>query len=105
MHLSDADRRRFLIQAALLASATPVLLIAGSGKATAAPPRLPVSNAQAKALSYTETAGTAKHPLRKPNSRCSNCSFFTTAPQACSIFPGFVVAPAGWCSAWVQKKA
>lgn len=96
------SRRRFLMQAALAAGAAPMLGLAARD-AHAALAKLPVTNAQAKALSYTEDAKTVKHPLYKAASTCSNCQLFTAGTNACAIFPGFAVAPAGWCSAWAKK--
>lgn len=96
------SRRRFLIRAAVAAAAVP--LLGKIGPAVAAPlPRLPVTNAQAKALSYIEDAAKTKNPARKPGSVCLNCQFFTAATGACSLFPGFSVAPKGWCAAWAKK--
>lgn len=93
-------RRGFLIHAA---SAVPVLGALATSQALAAPPKLPVTHAQAKALAYTETASTVKHASFKAGSKCSNCQFFNAATSACAIFPGFTVAAEGWCSAWAKK--
>jgi High potential iron-sulfur protein len=101
--MSDLDsRRRFLLGAATLAAAAPLLGFAGP--AVAAPlPRLPLTNPQAKALAYIEDASKTKNPAHKPGSTCKNCQFFTAATGACTLFAGFSVAPAGWCSAWAKK--
>ena len=95
------SRRRFLVSAAVAATALP--LLGRVGELQAAPlPKLPVTNPQAKALSYVEDA--AKAPAtRKPGAICANCQFFTAATGACTLFPGFSVAPKGWCSAWAKK--
>lgn len=103
MTQSRRSRRRFMVQLAAAASALPVLGEIAIRPAHAALPKLPVSNAQAKALNYTESADTAKHPLFKPGSNCANCQFFTAGTNACGIFPGFAVAPTGWCSGWAKK--
>lgn len=63
-------------------------------------PRLPLDNPQAKALAYTEDATQSRHPNYKAGSTCANCQFFQASTGACSVFPGFSVAPAGWCLAW-----
>jgi hypothetical protein len=97
-------RRRFLIRSAVLASSAPLLAGMLRERAHAALPALPLDNAQAKALAYTEDASTVKHPLFKPGSDCANCQFFTAESGACAIFPGFSVAAAGWCSGWALKK-
>ncbi|HBU30229.1 MAG TPA: hypothetical protein DEB56_12245 [Thiobacillus sp.] len=44
-----------------------------------------------------------KHPSFKPDSNCGNCQFFTAATGACTLFPGFKVPAAAWCSAWAKK--
>ena len=61
--------------------------------------------AQAKALNYVEDATKVTSATFKPGSTCENCSFFTADTGACAIFPGFSVAPKGWCSGWALKKA
>lgn len=96
-------RRRFLIQAAVVA-ALPFVALATTGvvQAQALKP-LPTDNPQAKALGYVEDAGKATNPAFKPGSACANCQFFTAASGACALFPGFAVAPKGWCSAWAKK--
>ena len=95
------SRRRFLITAAVAATALP--LLGRSGFAQAAPlPKLPASNPQAKALGYVEDSSKAG-AAHKPGSACANCQFFTPATGACALFAGFSVAPKGWCSAWAKK--
>lgn len=98
------SRRRFLITAAVAASALPLLGHVGSVQA-APLPKLPLSNPQAKALGYVEDASKVTSPAFKPGSLCSNCQFFTAATGACTLFPGYSVAPKGWCSAWAKKAA
>lgn len=96
------SRRRFLLQAAVAATALP--LLGKLNPAVAAPlPKLPLANAQAKALAYTEDASKATNAAHKPGSTCLNCQFFTQATGACALFPGFSVVPKGWCSAWAKK--
>lgn len=95
------SRRRFLITAAVAASALP--LLGRTGPAQAAPlPKLPPGNPQAKALGYVEDAKAAGAGY-KPGSNCANCQFFTAATGACVLFAGFSVNPKGWCSAWAKK--
>lgn len=96
------SRRRFLLQAAVAATALP--LLATVGKAVAAPlPKLPPSNPQAKALGYVEDASKTTNAAHKAGSVCSNCQFFTASTGACALFAGYSVAPKGWCSAWAKK--
>lgn len=106
MNASIPSRRRFLTVAALTAAAVPLVALRLFNDAHAAAlTKLPVDNPQAKALGYTETATTSKHPNYKPGSTCSNCQFFTAATGACVLFAGFSVSPKGWCSAWARKAA
>lgn len=99
----SSSRRRFLIQAAVVAS-VPFVAAIGSGTVHAqALKRLPLDNPQAKALAYTEDAGKAQHPSFKPGSNCGNCQFFTAATEACTLFAGFSVPAKGWCAAWAKK--
>ena len=101
---STPSRRRFLIQAAVAATALPLLArMAGQPASAAALPPLTSANAQAKALGYVADASKTTNAAHKPGSVCANCQFFTAATGACAIFPGFTVAPKGWCSAWAKK--
>ena len=103
MSTNPTSRRRFLSHVLVAAVAAP-LAAAGSSRAFAAPaPKLPLTNPQAKALKYTEDASKVKDPAFKPGSTCLNCQFFTAGSNACSLFPGFQVAPKGWCAAWAKK--
>ena len=96
------SRRRFLVQAAVAATALPFL--GKIGQAAAAPlPKLPTTNAQAKALGYVEDASKTTNAAHKAGSVCTNCQFFTASTGACALFAGFSVAPKGWCTAWAKK--
>jgi hypothetical protein len=98
----SASRRRFLLRAATLAAAAPLLSVAG--RALGAPlPKLPPGHPQAKALHYVEDAGKSDQPAHKPGSACGNCQFFTPGSNACALFAGFAVSPKGWCAAWAKK--
>jgi hypothetical protein len=103
MSNDPTSRRRFLSHVLIAAAAAP---LAGgfAGPAFSAPlPKLPLTNAQAKALHYTEDASKATDAAHKPGSICGNCQFFTAGTGACALFPGFSVATKGWCSAWAKK--
>ena len=96
------SRRHFLARAAVLLAALP--LLGAATRVFAAPlKKLPLSNAQAKSLSYTEDASTSTNAAHKPGSMCKNCQFFTPATGACALFAGFSVSPVGWCTAWAKK--
>ena len=101
---SRSTRRRFLVQAAVAATALPLLArMAYSPARAAALPRLPEDNAQAKALRYSASAAKVKDPAYQAGSACENCKLYTPATGACSIFQGYSVEPKGWCSVWTKK--
>lgn len=99
----NTSRRGFLLKAGLLA-AVPFVApgLVGTALAQDLKP-LPLDNATAKALAYAEDYTKVSHPAFKPGSNCANCQFFTAATGACSLFPGFKVPAAAWCSAWAKK--
>lgn len=103
------SRRRFLLQSAAVLGAAPLFTRGVPGFAQAQDlPKLPLDNAQAKALAYTEDAATATaHASFKAGSNCANCQFIQGADGAeyrpCQLFPGHSVASKGWCSAWAKK--
>ena len=97
------SRRRFLVQAAVAATALPLMAKMIGQPAEAALPKLTLDNPQAKALGYTNDGDDSKNPAHKPGSTCSNCQFFTASTGACALFAGFAVSPKGWCSAWAKK--
>ena len=105
MRGSSSSRRRFLIQAAVAATALPLMAHLGTQPAQAALPKLPLDNPQAKSLGYVTDAATAKNPAHKVGSTCSNCQFFTAGTGACALFAGFSVESKGWCTAWAKKAA
>ncbi len=110
MTAKDPSRRRF-ISMALVAAATPVAISLMPSQAKAAPaaalPKLPLTNPQAKALSYTEDAKTAKSPAYKAGTSCADCiQYKGAAGQAygpCTLFPSNTVAAKGWCAGWGKK--
>lgn len=65
---------------------------------------------QAAALGYkanTAQVDQKKFPKHTAEQKCSNCQLYQSKAAdngACTIFPGKMVAAAGWCSAY-QKKA
>lgn len=103
MSQHSPSRRSFLLHAAIVAAAAPLApLLVGRASAQALAP-LPADNATAVALGYVADAATAKHASYKAGSTCANCQFFNATNSGCSLFPGFAVAPKGWCSAWAKK--
>ena len=103
----DASRRRFLTIAMVAVATAPIALRAASAEAAApaALPKLPATDAAAKALAYTENAKAVNHAAFKAGSNCANCQFFTAGTGACTLFPGFSVPAEAWCSAWAKKAA
>lgn len=108
MNESTPSRRRFLLNMAIAATALPMGARMLVNPALAQDlPALPLDNAQAKALGYSEDAASVKHPNFKPASDCANCQFYQGAAGAasgpCQLFPGHSVTSKGWCSAWAKK--
>ena len=102
MNDQQNSRRQFLVRGLVSAAALPFVgaLMSATVSAQALKP-LPATNPQAVALKYVADA--KKATAAKPGSTCANCALFQAATKGCSIFPGFSVAPAGWCSAWAKK--
>lgn len=104
MNHNAPGRRSFIRNTILAVVAAPLVQHQLGRTARAAQPRLPSTHAQAKALGYVEDAATVTAANFKPGSNCANCQFYTAANETCSIFPGFSVAPQGWCTAWAAPK-
>ena len=75
-------------------------------------PKLKMDDPQAKALSYVDDAtsiDSAKQPRYQSGQACSNCALFQKQDDpawgGCSIFPGKLVAAAGWCSVYAPRPA
>lgn len=102
MKSHENSRRQFLIRGFVSVAALPFVgtLLSATASAQALKP-LPANNPQAVALKYVADA--KKGVGVKPGSNCANCALYQQATKGCSIFAGFSVAPAGWCSAWVKK--
>ncbi len=96
------SRRQFLVRGLIATAALPLAgsLFSAHVLAQALKP-LPANNPQAVALKYVADA--KKAATAKPGSNCANCALYVAATKGCGIFPGFAVAPAGWCSAWAKK--
>ncbi|MBP7891699.1 MAG: high-potential iron-sulfur protein [Arenimonas sp.] len=102
MKSQENSRRQFLVRGLVSVAVLPFAgaMLSATASAAALKP-LPATNPQAVALKYVTDA--KKGVGVKPGSNCANCSLFQAATKACGIFPGFAVAPAGWCSAWAKK--
>ena len=108
MSTPSNPRRRFLVNAVLATAALPFAARFAMNAAQAADlPKLPLDNAQAKALGYVETTEGLTHASFKAGSNCHNCQFWQAGPEdewgGCTLFPGHQVAGKGWCSAWAKK--
>jgi hypothetical protein len=72
--------------------------------------KVDVHDPQAVALGYVENASqvdTKKYPQYAPGSNCDNCLQLQGKPgnnyRPCTLFPGKLVAVAGWCSGWTAE--
>lgn len=106
---SPIDRRRLLKTALAGLVALPV---AGLVRAAVAAdlPHLDEKDALAVAMGYVHDASkvdASKTPQYKAGSKCSNCIQIQgeegDAWRPCMLFPGKLVASAGWCKVWVLK--
>jgi hypothetical protein len=103
------SRRGFLAGLAVTSLTLPFLGLL-SARADV-PPQLSPNDPAAKTIGYTEDASKVdpkKEPLFKPNSRCTNCTFFQVAQAKgenapCTIFANQMVVGKGWCRAWSAK--
>jgi hypothetical protein len=82
----------------------------GAAAPGAAAPHLNVKDAAAVAVGYVEDAAQVdakKYPTFSKGSNCANCLQLQGAEGAsyrpCTLFPGKLVAAAGWCSAWTAE--
>jgi hypothetical protein len=83
---------------------------AAPGAAGAQAPHLDVKDPAAVAVGYVEDAAQVdgkKFPGYSKGSSCANCLQLQGADGAsyrpCTLFPGKLVATAGWCSAWTAE--
>ena len=103
----NLSRRRFLQQVAVAVPAGAMLL--DKHVQAADMPKLDPEDMAAKALLYVEDAADVdtSNPMAarfEPGQNCANCVQIQGEDGAewrpCAIFPGKVVASAGWCSVW-----
>ncbi len=74
------------------------------------PPKLDVKDPAAVAVGYVENAAQVdqkKYPAFAAGANCENCLQLQGSAgstyRPCSLFPGKVVAVAGWCSGWTAE--
>jgi len=80
-----------------------------TAKVAYAQPMLGEGEPQAVALGYKADAADvdrAKFAKFQDGQRCDNCQLYIAKDAnagPCSIFPGKLVAAAGWCNLWIKK--
>ena len=108
-----AGRRQF-VKIAIGTLATIPLLVTTTANAEhhGEVPMLAADDPQAAALGYaadSTAVDAAKYPNHSPAQLCTNCALYQGAADsesaACAIFPGKLVAGAGWCAAYAAKPA
>ncbi len=106
--MSKIARRKF-IQLSAVAAAGCFMQPAREVRAGDVP-KLSVDDPMAQAMKYTHDASTVdpatrNHPAAEQD--CANCALIQGNDgeewRPCQIFPGKVVAAAGWCSVWSPK--
>jgi len=108
--LVPVSRREALRRLAGMAGAAG-LVAAWSRHAFAADaPHLDIKDPAAVKVGYVENAAQVdpkKYPAFVPGSSCENCLQLQgaagSAYRPCTLFPGKLVAAAGWCSAWAAE--
>jgi hypothetical protein len=116
--------RRQALQTLIVAAATAIALpfrraSSATSSGAAAPgsaasgtqaPHLDVKDSAAAAVGYVEDAAQVdakKYPAYSQGSSCANCLQLQgtdgAAYRPCTLFPGKLVATAGWCSAWTAE--
>lgn len=110
MDLSKLSRRRFLRNAAV---AFPIGVVVLESTARAQDlPHVALDDPTAKALAYVEDVKNIDkaNPVNaryEEGQSCANCIQLQGEAGAewrpCNLFPGKLVAAAGWCSVWTKK--
>ena len=106
--LSKIARRQFIQLSAVAAAGCFI----NPGREAVADdlPQLSEDDPMAQAMKYTHDASTVDPSARNnpaPEQNCANCALIQGADgdawRPCQIFPGKLVAAAGWCSVWAPK--
>jgi hypothetical protein len=102
--------RRHLLGSVLLTAIAGLRLLRGPGALAAMPgaPRTPLDEreATAQAFAYRRDARSVDprlFPTYRKGQSCASCAlieFGTARSRGCSLFPGRLVAAAGWCHGW-----
>jgi hypothetical protein len=100
--------RRTLLKGLALGAAGAAVGTRGARSAQTA--KLDVHDPRAVALGYVENASqvdTKKYAQYVSGSNCDNCLQLQGKPgndyRPCTLFPGKLVAVAGWCSGWTAE--
>ena len=102
----DTSSRRGFLQKSLLTVALGcVAVLRPKPSLSAEAPLLSPNDPAAKALKYTEDAGSSQGIPAGNN--CSNCALYqgsyTSTAGPCQAFPGKQVKAAGWCTSWTAQ--
>lgn len=106
--MSKIARRQFIQLSA--AAAAGAMVIPGKEAQAQDMPKVEESEAMAQAMKYVHDASTVD-PASRANpaaeQNCANCALVQGADgeewRPCQIFPGKLVAAAGWCTVWAPK--
>jgi hypothetical protein len=100
--------RRHLLETLALGASAGTLVVRQALAADAR--KLDIKDPAAMALGYVENAAQVdvkKYPAYVKGSNCDNCLQLQgkagDAYRPCSLFPGKLVAAAGWCSGWTAE--
>jgi hypothetical protein len=107
--MSECNRRRFLYQVAVGASALTLARVVSAEEAKG---ELSPDDAYAKAMGFvldTNDADQAKFPKHTAEQSCAKCQLWSgnegDSLGPCSFFGGRLVPPTGWCRNWKPKGA
>ncbi len=98
---TNQSRRRFVKLGAIGVASVPLL-----GRVALAQEQLSEDDPTAQSLHYRHDASQVDHPSFEEGRHCGNCQLYQGGDEewgGCAIFPGKLVANAGWCTAWVPK--
>ena len=105
--MSQSFSRRAVVRTLGLSAAAALAVRRSVG---AEPDRLDVKDPAAVAVAYVENAARVdakKYPSYVSGSNCENCLQLQgragDAFRPCPVFPGKLVAAAGWCTAWTPE--
>ncbi len=105
----NAFNRRSLLKNLAMAAGAAAMLPAMRAQ-SADQPHLDVKDPAAVKLGYVEKAAAVdikKFPSYEKGSSCENCAQLQgsagAAYRPCTLFPGKLVAIAGWCSGWAPE--